>query len=70
MRQGQSVAANLKIFISFYEKELALLRKIRRTASVVVREDVELLVVDKQVFAETCPKIYDKELEDKIAFCK
>lgn len=51
-------------------KELALLRNIKRTASVVVREDAELLVVEKDVFSKTCPKIFDKELVDKIKFCK
>ncbi|KAK3749914.1 hypothetical protein QZH41_017365, partial [Actinostola sp. cb2023] len=50
--------------------ELALLRKIKRTATVAVREDIELLVIDRDVLAITCPKIYDKELDDKIQFCK
>ncbi|XP_027054220.1 uncharacterized protein LOC113681325 isoform X3 [Pocillopora damicornis] len=50
--------------------ELALLRNIKRTASVVVREDTELLMVEKNVFSKTCPRIYDKELFDKIKFCK
>ncbi|KAJ7374066.1 hypothetical protein OS493_009397 [Desmophyllum pertusum] len=50
--------------------ELALLRNIKRTASVVVREDTELLVVEKNVFSKTCPRIFDKELADKIQFCK
>lgn len=50
--------------------ELALLRNIRRTASVVVREDAELLVVEKDVFSKTCPIIFDKELNDKIKFCR
>ncbi|XP_048576817.1 cyclic nucleotide-binding domain-containing protein 2-like [Nematostella vectensis] len=50
--------------------ELTLLRKTKHTASVAVREDVEMLVVNKDVFAITCPKIYDKEIGDKITFCK
>ncbi|XP_074636906.1 uncharacterized protein LOC141895065 [Acropora palmata] len=50
--------------------ELALLRNTRRTASVVIREDAELLVVEKDVFSKTCPIIFDKELDDKIKFCK
>ena len=51
-------------------QELALLRQIKRTASVIVRENVELLVVDKDVFVKTCPRIYDKELITKMKFCK
>ena len=53
-----------------FSQELALLRNIKRTASVVVREDAELLVVEKDVFSKTCPKIFEKELVEKIKFCK
>lgn len=58
------------ICLIYVSQELALLRNIKRTASVVVREDAELLVVEKDVFSKTCPKIFDKELVDKIKFCK
>ena len=57
-------------FDFIFSQELALLRNITRTASVVVREDAELLVIEKDVFSKTCPKIFDKELVDKIKFCK
>ena len=53
-----------------FSQELALLRNIKRTASVVVREDAELLVVEKDVFSKTCPRIFEKELVEKIKFCK
>lgn len=51
-------------------KEVALLRNIHRTASVVVKEDVELMVVDKYVFAQVCSEIYEKEMAEKIEFCR
>lgn len=50
--------------------ELALLQDIRRTATVSVRERCELLMVDKDVFASVCPRIFDKELAEKHAFIK
>nr|KAG5714351.1 hypothetical protein BaRGS_018568 [Batillaria attramentaria] len=48
--------------------ELALLQDIRRTATISVRETCELLVVDKDVFAKVCPKIFEKELMEKQNF--
>nr|KAI8768552.1 cyclic nucleotide-binding domain-containing protein 2 [Biomphalaria glabrata] len=48
--------------------ELALLQDIRRTATISVREKCELLVVDKDVFASVCPKIFEKELQEKQNF--
>ncbi|XP_059171648.1 uncharacterized protein LOC131952810 [Physella acuta] len=48
--------------------ELALLQDIRRTATISVREKCELLVVEKDVFASVCPKIFEKELAEKHAF--
>ncbi|XP_064648020.1 cyclic nucleotide-binding domain-containing protein 2-like [Lineus longissimus] len=48
--------------------ELALLRDIKRTASIACRENCELLCVDKDVFARLCPKIFEKELDDKVSF--
>ncbi|KAH9499293.1 hypothetical protein Btru_003637 [Bulinus truncatus] len=48
--------------------ELALLQDIRRTATISVREKCELLVVDKDVFASVCPKIFEKELAEKQNF--
>ena len=53
-----------------FMKEVALLRNIHRTASVVVKEDVELMVVDKYVFAQVCSEIYEKEMAEKIEFCR
>ncbi|RUS74029.1 hypothetical protein EGW08_018203 [Elysia chlorotica] len=50
--------------------ELALLQDIRRTATVSVREGCELLMVDRDVFASVCPRIFDKELAEKNAFIK
>ncbi|XP_070565317.1 cyclic nucleotide-binding domain-containing protein 2-like [Ptychodera flava] len=48
--------------------ELSLLRDIKRTATVSSRETCELLVVEREVFAEICPMIFDQELEAKIQF--
>ncbi|XP_046583083.1 cyclic nucleotide-binding domain-containing protein 2-like [Haliotis rubra] len=45
--------------------ELALLQDIRRTATIVVRETCELLVVEKNVFSHVCPRIFEIELEEK-----
>ena len=51
-------------------KEVALLRNIRRTASVAVKEDVELMVVDKYVFGKVCSEIYEREMREKMEFCR
>ncbi|KAK3589034.1 hypothetical protein CHS0354_007982 [Potamilus streckersoni] len=48
--------------------ELALLQDIRRTATISVRETCELLVVDKDTFARVCPKLFEKELDEKRDF--
>ncbi|OWF39456.1 Cyclic nucleotide-binding domain-containing protein 2 [Mizuhopecten yessoensis] len=48
--------------------ELALLRDIRRTASITCREVCEMLVVDKDTFSKVCPKIFEEELEEKERF--
>ncbi|XP_076437211.1 cyclic nucleotide-binding domain-containing protein 2-like [Babylonia areolata] len=48
--------------------ELALLKDIRRTATVSVRETCELLVVEKDVFSQVCPMIFEKELQEKKSF--
>ena len=48
--------------------ELALLQNITRTATVCVREKCELLVVEKDVFASVCPKIFEKQLVEKQNF--
>ncbi|XP_041366762.1 uncharacterized protein LOC121381506 [Gigantopelta aegis] len=45
--------------------ELALLKDIKRTATIAVRESCELLVVNKTVFSKVCPKIFERELEEK-----
>lgn len=50
----------------FSLKEVALLRNIRRTASVSVKEDVELMVVDKHVFGKVCSDIYEREMREKV----
>ncbi|ELT93107.1 hypothetical protein CAPTEDRAFT_85725, partial [Capitella teleta] len=50
--------------------ELALLQNVQRTASISCREDAELLVVDRDVFASVCPRIFDRELEEKVNFLR
>jgi CRP-like cAMP-binding protein len=59
-------ASNYRNFI----QELALLQDVQRTASVSCREATELLVVDKEVFATVCPRIFDRELEEKVSFLR
>jgi hypothetical protein len=54
----------------FLLKEVALLRNIRRTASVAVKEDAELMVVDKHVFGKVCSEIYEREMREKWEFCR
>ena len=49
-------------------QELALLQDIKRTASISCRENCEMLVVDKDTFSKVCPKIFEKELEEKCDF--
>ena len=49
---------------------MALLRNIRRTASVAVKEDVELMVVDNDVFSKVCSDIYEREMREKMEFCR
>ena len=53
-----------------FTQELALLRNAKRAATVTCREDSELLVVDKDVFTDLCPKIFESELEEKIQFIR
>ncbi|XP_077978892.1 uncharacterized protein LOC144434315 [Glandiceps talaboti] len=48
--------------------ELALLRDIKRTATISSRDTCELLVVDREIFSEICPRIFDQELETKVQF--
>ncbi|CAD5112445.1 DgyrCDS1667 [Dimorphilus gyrociliatus] len=50
--------------------ELALLKDIRRTATVTCRESCEMFVVDKEVFAQVCPRIFERELDEKLRFLK
>ena len=54
----------------FVCQELALLKDIERTASITCREECELMVVHKEVFAKVCPRIFDRELEEKVAFLR
>ena len=49
---------------------MALLRRAERTATVVIREDVELLAVDRETFVDVCPEMLDQELKVKVAFCR
>ena len=56
----------LKIFL----QEVALLRSAERTATVVIREDAELLAVDRETFVDVCPEMLDQELKVKVAFCR
>ena len=51
-------------------QELALLKDITRTATISCRETCELLVVDKEVFSQICPRIFDIELEAKVRFLR
>lgn len=51
-------------------QELALLKDIRRTATVTCRENCEMFVVDKEVFAQVCPRIFERELDEKLRFLK
>nr|XP_006817128.1 PREDICTED: cyclic nucleotide-binding domain-containing protein 2-like [Saccoglossus kowalevskii] len=48
--------------------ELALLRDIKRTATISTRGTCEFFVIDKDVFSSLCPKIFDQELETKVNF--
>ncbi|XP_013387720.1 cyclic nucleotide-binding domain-containing protein 2 [Lingula anatina] len=50
--------------------EQSLLRNVLRTATISCREWCEFLVVEKDVFAEVCPKIFDEELAEKVEFAK
>lgn len=51
-------------------QEKGVLEHTRRSATVICREDCELLVSDKDTFGKQCPRIFKKELEEKINFCK
>ncbi|XP_033123945.1 uncharacterized protein LOC117122470 [Anneissia japonica] len=46
--------------------ELALLGDGRRTASIICRETTELFEIEKDTFLESCPYIYEDELNEKI----
>ncbi|GFO24684.1 cyclic nucleotide-binding domain-containing protein 2-like [Plakobranchus ocellatus] len=81
VEEGRIVLKNGHVGLNFYfiysgsvfvnqEDELALLQDIRRTATVSVRERCELLVVEKDIFASVCPRIFDKELAEKHSFIK
>ncbi|ESP03204.1 hypothetical protein LOTGIDRAFT_171689 [Lottia gigantea] len=50
--------------------ELALLQNVTRTATVAVRETIELLVVHQDVFANVCPQIFEQELCEKEEFLR
>ncbi|KAI0215693.1 hypothetical protein LSAT2_032249, partial [Lamellibrachia satsuma] len=56
--------------VSDGKKEVALLCDVRRTATVTCREACELLVVDKDVFSLVCPRIFDKELDERVNFIR
>lgn len=62
--------SEINYFLWLTLKEVALLRNIRRTASVAVKEDVELMVVDKDVFGKVCSDIYEREMREKMLFCR
>ncbi len=49
---------------------MALLQDVRRTATITCRESCELLSVDKEVFAQVCPRIFEEELEEKVQFLR
>ena len=51
-------------------QEIALLKDVPRGATVTSRETCELLVVEKDVFARVCPRIFDIELEKKVDFVR
>ncbi|XP_074659054.1 cyclic nucleotide-binding domain-containing protein 2-like [Tubulanus polymorphus] len=48
--------------------ELALLKDVKRSATVTTRENCELLTIDKYVFSEVCPQIFQQEIHEKFRF--
>ena len=46
--------------------EIAFLRKITRTATVVCCEDSELLMIDKELFDKYCPNLFEEQLREKV----
>ncbi|CAH1790272.1 unnamed protein product [Owenia fusiformis] len=50
--------------------EVALLKDIPRTATVTCREECELLVIERDIFAKICPKIFDIEHQEKVDYIR
>ncbi|XP_064603226.1 uncharacterized protein LOC135468748 isoform X2 [Liolophura sinensis] len=48
--------------------EIAILGDGKRTASIICREPTEVFQVDKGTFLETCPEVFEVELDAKMAF--
>ena len=46
--------------------EIALIRKTNRTATIVCCEDSELLMIDKVLFDQFCPNLFDEQLKQKV----
>lgn len=46
--------------------EIALIRKRMRTATIVCCEDSELLMVDKKLFDQFCPNLFNEQLKLKV----
>ncbi|KAK0050910.1 cyclic nucleotide-binding domain-containing protein 2 [Biomphalaria pfeifferi] len=77
VEEGRVVLKSGHVGINFYfiysgsvfvNSEDVTVDDIRRTATISVREKCELLVVDKDIFASVCPKIFEKELQEKQNF--
>lgn len=49
-------------------QEIAILGDGKRTASIICREPTEVFQVDKDTFLETCPEVFEAELDAKMAF--
>ncbi|XP_077867157.1 cyclic nucleotide-binding domain-containing protein 2-like [Saccoglossus kowalevskii] len=50
--------------------ELALLGDGRRTASIICREPTELFEIEKDIFLEYCPDMFEAEMAEKVATAK
>ena len=50
--------------------EIALIRKTKRTATIVCCEDSELLMIDKSLFDQFCPNQFDEQLKQKVRIIK
>ena len=59
------VAMNSKTF--FAVQEIALIsEEARRTATIICRERVEVLMVNRATILEYCPDVFQREYEEKL----